>query len=338
VKHGSGAINIALLGFGNVGRAFCNYLIDPERSARIPIRIAAVADSSGWVLVQSPSHLDSLLAHKVTGGRIKQFAGNETRDPDTFITDLRAANVPILVESLPTSLTDGQPALELIARALSAGIHVVTVDKGPLVHGFERLYHVARTGGSTLAFSGTTGVRAPDELTGETVTEIRGILNGTSNYILSEMQQRGQTFDSALAAARAAGIAEPNPSLDVDGWDTAFKILILAKSLMKASTRLDEVSRIGIGAETETLIAAASATGRRTRLVGRARIWQSLIRVSVAPKLVGPESPFFGIEGTSKAVVFTVNGDRDVLVHARSGRDAISETILDDVIRVSANL
>ncbi|HEU4388119.1 MAG TPA: hypothetical protein VFV34_10000, partial [Blastocatellia bacterium] len=153
----------------------------------------------------------------------------------------------------------------------------------------------------------------------------------------SEMQQHELTFENALAKAIGDGIAEPDPSLDVEGWDTAFKILILAKSLMHASTRLDEVSRIGIGADTEKLIRTAQSTGRRARLVGRARIWRNIVRVSVAPKIVGPGSPFYEVNGTSKVAVFIVNGRQEIVAHSRSGRDAISECILDDVIQVAAN-
>jgi homoserine dehydrogenase len=150
------------------------------------------------------------------------------------------------------------------------------------------------------------------------------------------MQERGRSFDEALAGAQAAGIAEPDASLDVQGWDTASKILILAKSLMGAQARLSEVSRIGIGPETESLIRVGRASGRVVRLVGRARIWQGRVRVSVAPKLVEPDSPFYSVSGTSKAAVFRTDGLGAVLAHARSGRDAISQTIMEDIERITS--
>ena len=329
-------INVALLGFGNVGRAFCNYLLHRIRADEVPVHVRAVADSSGGVFLPSPDQLDSLLAYKTARGDISEFTTNKTHDSAAFVDGLRNAGIHVLVEALPTSKSDGQPALDLIRRALSDGIHVVTVDKGPLVHGFEVLQEAARSGGSKLAFTGTTGVRPPEEVEVGTVTEIRGVLNGTSNYILTEMQQRNLSFEHALAQAREAGIAEPNPSLDVEGWDTAFKILILSRSLMRAPTQLHEVSRIGIGADTEKLIQTARNTGRRGRLVGRARIWQNRVRVSVAPKIVGAESPFYEVEGTAKAAVFTLKGSRGIVVHSRSGPDAISETIFDDVMKVAS--
>ena len=145
------------------------------------------------------------------------------------------------------------------------------------------------------------------------------------------------SFEEALRQAQANGIAEPDPSLDVDGWDTACKILILAKSLIGADVRLPEVSRIGIGPETESLIHEARSSGRVVRLIGRARIWQGRVRVSVAPKLVPSDSPFYDVGGTSKAALFRTEGKGEVLSVAMSGRDAIAQTIKDDIRLVANN-
>jgi homoserine dehydrogenase len=226
----------------------------------------------------------------------------------------------------------------LIGAALEQGTNVVTVDKGPLVHGLDLLKKAEARGGARLGYSGTTGVNIPDALATERVLEIRGVLNGTTNYILSEMQQHHRSFDEALAAAQADGIAEPDPSLDVDGWDTVSKVLILANTLMGANVRLAEVSRTGIGSQTESLIKIAQETDRVVRLVGRARIWQGRVRVSVAPKLVRSDSPFYSVCGTSKAAVFRTENTGNVLALSRSGRDAISQTIVDDIARIESEL
>src|SRR5262249_32869405 len=162
--------------------------------------------------------------------------------------------------------------LDLIQAALAAGIHVVTVDKGPLAHAFDELQTIARSSGARLGFSGTTGVSIPDEISGDRVLEIRGVLNGTTNYILTAMQAGGRSFAAALANAQANGIAERDPSVDIEGWDAAVKTLILAKRLMGAKGMLNEVTRIGIGAETDALIQVGRETGRLVRLVGRARV------------------------------------------------------------------
>jgi homoserine dehydrogenase len=352
-------LRIALLGFGNVGRALIDYLSRAEPDSGI--RVCALADSSGGLLLGPGDDLRSIVAQKQAGTSLCQLAGQRCiRDAAEFIGMLPAAGIPVLVESLPTNIRDGQPALGLIKLAMQQGTGVVTVDKGPLVHGFAELTQTARDRGAGFAYSGTTGVRPPDtlgalgahprlaatqlaaasclsdtRLPASRVLEIRGILNGTTNYILTEMQQGALSFQDALARAISEGVAEPDPSLDLDGWDTACKILILAKSLMGADARLDQVSRIGIGPETESLINVGRSSGRIVRLAGRARVWQGRVRVSVAPKLVGADSPFFSVSGTSKAAIFRTAEHGEVIVHSSSGRDSISEVIVDDILKLA---
>ena len=329
-------VNVALLGFGNVGRAFADY-VGRMRDGRIRLRIRAVADRSGGLLVEDDETLQRVLHHKAAGRALRDFAASAfISDAHAFVARLNSFDVSALVESLPTNLGDGQPALGLIQSALAAGLHVVTVDKGPLAHGFDALRQAAAATGARLGFTGTTGVGIPDELAGERVLEIRGVLNGTTNYILTEMQERGASFGEALANAQAAGVAEPDPSLDVDGWDTAVKTLILAKALMNADARLDQVTRIGIGAETGALIRVGRETNRVVRVVGRARLYQGRVRVSVAPKLVDEDSPFYAVGGTSKLAVFRTASGREVISRARSGRDAIAQTVVDDIVKITA--
>ena len=325
--------NVALLGFGNVGRAFARYVGEQGGAKKIDVSIGAVADSSGGLILNTPGQIEHLIARKESGRSIKDVSPDSViTSARDFINTLPQSGISVLIESLPTNLEDGQPALDLITSALAQGISVVTVDKGPLVHGLDAMKEAAREGGSRFGYSGTTGVAIPDEIRRARVLEIRGVLNGTTNYILTAMQQARVSFQEALAQAQADGIAEPDPKLDVEGWDTAAKILILAKTLMGADARLAELSRIGIGPETDSLIQAGRDRGCVVRLVGRARIWQGRVRVSVAPKLVDKDSPFFSVEGTSKLALFRAEGKGVTLSFARSGRDAISQVIVDDLI------
>jgi homoserine dehydrogenase len=323
---------IAILGFGNVGRAVAHYISERE-DLMARMDIAAVADSSGAVFLDNPYDIGSLLSHKLQGrGILEAGLGRSITSRADFISTLPTFGVAVLVESLPTNIRDGQPALDLIHRALLQGTSVVTVDKGPVVRGFQELKQAAAATGARLEFTGTTGVAIPDQIAAGSVLEIRGVLNGTTNYILSEMQQSGASFHEALRRAQQDGIAEPDPSLDVQGWDTASKILIMAKALMGATASLEGVARIGIGPETQSLIEQGNATGRVVKLVGRARFWQGRIRVSVAPKLLGPDSPFYSVTGTGKAAVFRTR-DREVMANGKSGRDSIAETIVEDILR-----
>jgi homoserine dehydrogenase len=329
-------VNVALLGFGNVGRAFARHVEANSDAFPLRINIRAVADSSGALLLSNWRSFETAMAHKSAGRRLADFAREHLiADAPDFIRTLPSAGISLLIEALPTDIISGEPALSLIKIALEQGTDVVTVDKGPVVHGLNELNQIASKSGARLGYSGTTGVTIPDEIAGNRVLEIRGVLNGTTNYILTEMQQHNRSFDDALATAQVEGIAEPDSSLDIEGWDTASKILILAKSLMRASSRLDQVSRIGIGPQTESLIQVARKSGRVVRLAGRARIWQGRVRVSVAPKLIEIDSPFYAVSGTSKAAIFRTEEHGPVLSLSRSGRDAISQTILEDIVRTS---
>jgi homoserine dehydrogenase len=147
------------------------------------------------------------------------------------------------------------------------------------------------------------------------------------------MQERGLSFDQALVQAQADGVAEPDPSLDIEAWDSSAKILILAKSLMQSSAELSDVSRTGINAGTQALIQTASKMGKVVRLVCRARESEGQVRLSVAPELVGNGSPFFSVRGTSKLAIFRT-GHGEITSASLSGRDAIAKTIMDDVISV----
>jgi homoserine dehydrogenase len=331
-------VNVALLGFGNVGRAFARFIEANSETSAARINIDAIADNTGALLLRDGPSLESAIAHKESGGSLAHLATTGViTSALELIQALPSAGISVLMETFPTNIANGEPALGLIKAALEQGTNVVTVDKGPIVHALGELNEIASKSGARLGYSGTTGVTIPEEITGDRVLEIRGVLNGTTNYILTEMQQHHRSFDDALATAQLEGIAEPDPSLDIEGWDTASKILILAKSLMHAGSRLDQVSRIGIGPQTESLIRIARESGRVVRLVGRARIWQGRVRVSVAPKLIEPDSPFYAVSSTSKAAIFRTEESGPVLALARSGRDAISQTILDDIIRISGN-
>jgi homoserine dehydrogenase len=323
-------INVAVLGFGNVGRSFARYVDRAEAIQGRRLRICAVADVSGGAVLRSPDDLSALLA---SGRNVAHhFGADEVVDTATFVQMLPASDISTLVEAMPTNICDGQPALSLLRAAITDRIHVVAVDKGPIVHGWAELTEQAKRHGVRLAFTGASGVRAPAGIVPGDVLQIQGVLNGTTNFVLTKMQEEGLSFDTALGQAQEMGVAEPDPSLDIEGWDTSCKILILANAWMRASLTLADVYRTGIGPETETLIEDAKSIEGRVRLVGHARLYHGRARVSVAPKIVDPDSPFYGVSGTRKTALFTIKDREDVVVHSDSGRDSIARIIAEDVI------
>jgi len=330
-------VKIALLGFGNVGRAFARYLYACGEAAQY--RICAVADISGGLILPEGEEDRWVLEMQEQSRLVADYADRGVfSDILSYIDSLPLNGISMLVECMPTNPADGQPALDLIHRAIGHRLPVVTVDKGPIVHGFETLKSLAQERGVGLAYSGTTGVRPPAEIAGCRVLEIRGIFNGTTNYILTEMQERDLSFSRALRQAQENGIAEPNPQLDIEGWDTACKLLILANEWMNARASITNVMRIGIGPETEQMISEAKAAGHRIRLIGRARLAGDRVKLSVAPKMCGPQSQFYSISGTSKGAVFATREKGELFAAGVSGREAIAKIILDDVKQVLAEI
>jgi len=321
-------IRAILLGAGNVARAFARVATE--------LSIVGIADSTCALRLERLADLQGVLEHKEAGGSLRDYFSAERRlDVDGLLGLVRNLGVSVLIETLPTNLHDGQPALSWILAALSQGVAVVTVDKGPLVCAYDGLMAAARQGGARIAFRGTTGVWPPPDMIREEIVEIEGVLNGTTNYILSCMCEGGLSFEEALRNARLHGIAEPDPTLDIEGWDSAAKILILSKTFMNGQGDLRNVVRTGIGASTQQMINTARSGGKVVRLMARARRSSGGVELCVEPEIVPPGSSFFDVSGTHKAAVFRTAGNDRVFVRGVSGREAIARTILDDVRQVT---
>ncbi len=329
--------DIALLGFGNVGRGFARYLLNSPPGPPAQTTVRGVADVTGGLYLHSPDRLSSVLRIVDEGRQVGNCASHgRLVSVAEYVGRLADFGVTVLVECMPTNLAGGQPALGYLQAALNSGIHVVTVDKGPVVHGHAELRRAAAAAGVRLAFTGTIGVRPPAAIQAGQVAEITGVLNGTTNFILSEMLERSLPFADALALAQASGIAEPDPALDIEGWDTAAKLLILAQEFMNAQVRLGDIPRLGLGAEANQMIRQARASECAVRLIGRAVAAAGGAHLSVAPELVEKASPFYDVSGVRKGALFRTNDGIAHFSAGYSGRDAIARVILDDIAAVVA--
>jgi len=326
----SDPVRIAILGFGTVGRAVARLCLARSLDTPFRIAVAAVADRRAGALLDNDEEAGRRLLAKENG---LPLSGEP--EMGRFLRSLRGWGVETLVEALPTDIRSGQPAVGLVLQALSLGLHVVTVDKGAVVHAMDRFQREARRSGVGFAFTGTTGIRPPAFPPGCEVVDIEGVLNGTTNHILSRMLDGTGSFAQALREAQESGIAEADPSLDVDGWDTAFKILLLAKQCMHTSATLSDVRLRGLGPAVEPLVAEARATGSAVRLIGAARLGQGGVRLSVSPEIVGPASPFLSVSGMAKAALFRTRKHGTFFSNAVSGLDAIARVVLADIVAVS---
>lgn len=271
-------IRLALIGLGNVGRSFLELMITKAPLLRerydLELVLTGAADSSGAVMDAAGIDPIALCEHKARGGN----AANFVRGVPGMSALKLAAQAPadILLEAAAVNLQSGQPGLDCVRRAIRRGIHVVLADKGPLVHAFGELESAARAAGVGLAYSATVCGALPvvnigrRDLVGCEIRSVRGIFNSTSNSLLAAMAQGG-SYAEALRQAQRDGIAEADPSLDVEGWDTANKLVIIANSILRQPATLADVRPvIGITHITAEDIRAAAAQGRVIKLVATA--------------------------------------------------------------------
>jgi len=303
---------LAFLGFGNVGRALARLLMQKqdELSGRYNITFSVTGISTGrHGAVIDPDGIDLEAALKLveSGGNL-QLLSTKPFPVDNFDL-IRRCQADFLFENTPVDHASGQPAIDHIRLALETGMHVATANKGPIVHAYHELTTLAYAHKRCFLFESTVMDGAPifslfrSALPGARLIAFSGVLNSTTNLILTRME-RGESFDDAVKYAQSIGIAETDPSGDVDGWDAAIKVAALVTVLMDIPLKPQDVERQGIGGITSADIAAARSAGKRWKLVCRARREGDVIQAQVAPELVSASSPLYNMEGTSSCVEF----------------------------------
>lgn len=338
------AIRLVLVGFGNVGQALAGILRDHagrlERQYGVRFELVAVADIGGAVVSDAPLPPEGLLEAVRSTGTVATYPVlGEPGAP--ALEAIQRASADVLVEASPTNVVDGEPALTHIRAALERGMHVVTANKGPLVVAFDELRRLASTRGRRLFYGPATAAALPTvsvgtyELAGSQVQRIEGILNGTTNFILSKMRDEGVTYEEALVEAQRLGIAETDPTLDVEGYDTANKLLVLANSLMEGSLRLANVERTGITALTPAEVRSARDAGTSLKLVGAAYREHGELRAVVKPVRLEKGHPLAAIDGSEKGVTFHTDLLGTITVTGgASGRIPAAAAILRDLLNL----
>ena len=221
---------------------------------------------------------------------------------------LAAARADVLFEATSLNVNDGQPAITHIRAALDHGAHAITANKGPIVHAYRELRDMAQARGKKFLFESTVMDGVPifslfEQMPAIHLQGFHGILNSTTNVILSEMET-GLSFDEALKKAQSLGIAETDATHDIDGWDAAVKTAALITVLMDVPIRLEEISREGIRDLTSQALRNAKRDGWPFKLVCRAKRVGDRVEASVAPEKVLASSPMGKITGTSSYIYF----------------------------------
>jgi homoserine dehydrogenase len=261
----------------------------------------------GSAIAPDGMDLDTCLRLVESGENLEQLCVVPT--PVDNLDFIRRCQADVLFENTPVDHTNGQPAIQHIHLALETGMHVATANKGPIVHAYRELTDLATTHKRRFLFESTVMDGAPifslfrAALPGAKLNAFRGVLNSTTNLILTRMES-GESFDDAVKYAQSIGIAETDPSGDVDGWDAAIKVAALVTVLMGIPLTPQQVERQGIRALTSDIIMAAQADGKRWKLVCSARREGDSVQARVTPEVVSASSTLYNIEGTTSIIEF----------------------------------
>jgi homoserine dehydrogenase len=246
----------------------------------------------------------------------------------------------VLVDCTPSDIGTGEPGLGYIRTALKAGWHVVTADKGPLAVDFKGLRNLARRHHVSLKYSAATAAALPTldvaiySLAGAEIQSIEGILNGTSNYVLTRMGE-GEGYAAALREAQDRGIAEPNPEHDVKGWDTAVKLLLIANSALGLDLTMPEIKVKGITRIGPELVKKAKRDGKAIKLIGRMTRSAGSWKAEVSPRIIDRLHPLFGVNGTNKGITFRTDTMGHITVTGgRSDPRGAAAALLKDIIHI----
>ena len=325
-------MRIILCGFGVVGQSLVK-LFDSrsdELYAKYGLkpRVIGVFDSKGSAVDQSGLDLYKLVKVKKKFGTVKNYA--DTKNSMSGIDMLRNIEADVLIETTASNYKDAEPGMTHITTAMKNGMHVISVNKGPLALAFPSLLELATYNQVMFKFSGTVGGGTPildyakNSLSGERITSFAGILNGTTNYILTNMAS-GLSFDDALKDAKGKGYVEADESLDLDGLDAAAKLVILANWIMGMKVTLPDIDCSGIRKVTSKDIEEAAKKNNAIKLI--ASCDKELV---VGPKEVSNDDPLC-VNGTLNAIAFTSehSGTQTIIGKGAGGMETASSILRD---------
>jgi homoserine dehydrogenase len=304
--------NLALLGFGNVGQALALLLNrkrdELNRDFGITFTYTGIATGRHGMAIDRNGIDVEKAIERMADGKTLDSLSAEPPPIDAF-DFIQRCHAQVLFENTPVNYQTGQPAVDHLELALSLGMEAITANKGPVVHAYRRLTELAQIKGRHFFFESTVMDGAPifslfrEALPSAQLLAFKGILNSTTNLILTRMET-GQSFAEALGYAQTIGIAETDPSGDIDGWDAAVKVAALVTVLMGTDCKPEEVDRNGIRGITQQEIARARQQGCRWKLVCSARRLPAGIEKRVAPEMVLNDSPLYAVNGTSSLIQF----------------------------------
>jgi homoserine dehydrogenase len=343
-------IRLSIIGFGVVGQGLAELLLTRRSLLRqrfdLDVILVSVANARhGLIYNEDGLDIATLLALATRRKPLTEYPG--VRHWTDVLAGLRATGGDVLVEVTGTNLRDAEPGISHIRCALTQHMHVVTANKGPGALAAQELLTLARVHGVHLRMESTVMAGTPvlstiqEGMAGAQVRSIRGILNGTTNYILSAMAQ-GRDYAEVLAEAQAQGYAEADPTADVEGYDVVAKTLILSALVFGRSLKPDQVVRQGITSITQTDIQQAHAAGKRIKLVASLYAGDNPLNPSlqarVEPVALYTHDPLAHVDGVMNAITLTTDTLSDVTITGPgAGRLQTGQGLLADLIAVASS-
>lgn len=330
-------MKVQLIGFGNIGQGFARVLLEKagylkERHGT-DVRVVSVSDISGTAVDKNGVDLCRALSVMQKTKKIINYPGAKKFSGLEAIEDIDA---DVVIEATPSNIETGEPGLSHMLAAMENKKHVVTSNKGPLALKFKKLRETAEKNNVMFRFEASVGGAMPiinlanEMLSGDEIYAIEGILNGTTNFILSRMTKEESPFEVVLREAQELGIAESDPSYDLDGVDTASKLVILANAIMGIDAAYKDVKIQGIRKITPEAIKLAREDGCAIKLIGEVRN----SKLEVAPRLVPVNHPL-NVGGTLNVALLRCDIAGDITVVGKgAGAIETQSAILSDLISV----
>lgn len=337
-------MKVLLIGFGTVGQGLAELLVekkdDLKRVHGLECTVVGISDMlKGSCFDPTGIDLEAALAKAEAGEALSTLPGGCDWDALEMINK---ADADVMCEITYTDIKTGQPATDHIRAALAKGMSVTTTNKGPTALASQEILELAAANDARFLFEGTVMAGTPllnlirETLSGSEISEMQGILNGTTNFILTRMEG-GMDYAAALTEAQELGYAEAVPDADVLGWDALAKVTILANTVFGAALAPDDSPCTGITDITPEQIEAAAADGKKYKLIGR--VWRdgTAVKASVGPQLVENTHPLAGVGGATNAMTITTDTLGDVtIVGPGAGRRETGFSLLNDLIHLGA--
>ncbi|MCY3853762.1 MAG: homoserine dehydrogenase [Thaumarchaeota archaeon] len=333
-------MRIILCGFGIVGQSLAKLLesrsYDLYTKYGLKPKVIGISDSRGYIIDKNGIDLCKILLSKRKNGKITKYRKYENGySPSDLINNIES---DILIEATPSNYENAEPGLTNIRIGMKRKMHIISVNKGPLALAFPSLIEMAKYNNVLLRFSGTVGGGTPiinyakNSLYGEKILSFSGILNGTTNYILTKIEQ-GMTFNDALADAREKGYVEANESLDLDGFDSAAKLVILANCIMDMKVTMSDIAINGIRDITKDDIENATKNHCALKLISSCNK-----KLCVGLQEISHHDPLC-VNDTLNAISFTSehSGTQTIIGHGAGGIETAS-SIIRDMINIKYNI